>query len=102
MERITRGHCERQARILNSLLGRPAEGWVTTSEGKRVTQPGHLFIEHGPVGYRLVEYANENGGENTPLGNGSYPARELYNVLFAVREALYHKWVIVEKGDVSQ
>lgn len=98
MERITKGMCDRQAGLLNDLLDRPKEGWITR-DGKRVTQAGHLFIEHAPTGYRLVEYANENGGENTPLGNTSYSLRELYNVLYAVREALYSKWVIVEREE---
>jgi len=96
MERITKGMVDRQARILNDLLGRPQDGWITTAEGNRITQDGHLFVEHGPCGFRLVEYRGENGGEFHPLGNGAYTLRELYNVLFAVRESMYNKWAIVE------
>lgn len=99
MERITRGMVERQADMLNKMLGRPQTGWDTV-DGKRITHAGHLFVEHnGQYGYRLVEFTDSNGNEHHPLGSASFPARQLYDILYAVRNALYEHWKIAERTD---
>ena len=87
MDRITREHVERQVRFLNIRLGKPTERFHA-DRTHNISQEGHLFLDHGPCGFRIAEIDNEQGGERHPLGDNSGTLRQCWVVLRAVHGLL--------------
>ena len=100
MERITRKMLDRQLESVCKKLGVPyghyekcEPGTGTLGESKNFkTIPGGFSIDSlghgcGNVTYR-VEAIDQNGGTGVfcPMGESRYSARELFDVLYAIKE----------------
>lgn len=84
--RVTRKMCETQVELLNRALGRPAESWLHTNNGRNYAQIGNFHIHSNSPGdgltrYQLGEMQNEHGGISIVDNRTCLGAAEFYTFL---------------------
>lgn len=65
--------------IINRRVDAPEEGWVTTDDGKRVSNPGHFYIGYAYGKPRLERMVSDEGAASDISPRLS--ARELHHWL---------------------
>lgn len=82
MERITHKHAERAFEILATEMGKQyspkTPAWTQRKDGTNKATVGVWMLDHNSTygGYVIAEMSNEDGGENSPLGDTRMGARE--------------------------
>ena len=91
MERTTKAQLYRMVYQLNEKLGRPLTQY--SGYGKTLTgNKGHLFLDHNATygGWQLSEMCGNGTGERTHFSGRRFSAKEMWWMLYAVKETVFH------------
>ena len=85
-DRITKGHLERLADILNKEMGTPSAPYVKGDDDRYHAQIGNYHLGYAYGGVELIQMDNESGGVSTVINRGT--KRELYEKMRAMLDGI--------------